>query len=86
MSEKQERFEPIDMRMDAYWYGFDKTGVAEIDRILSAIACAGKSFHHTEFWSDVAGDYPGHKGKTPIEWIQNAANDAAKTWRIKCQK
>lgn len=28
------------MRLDAYYYGFDSTGVPEIDRILSAVACS----------------------------------------------
>ena len=73
--------DPLVMRMDAYYYGFDPTGVPEIDRILSAVACAGKAFHHTEDWGDVASEYPGHVGKTPVEWIQNAANDAAKALR-----
>ncbi len=64
--------------MDAYYYSFDKTGVPEIDRILSAVACAGKAYHHTECWNDDSTPYPGHEGETPAEWIQNAANDAAK--------
>lgn len=64
--------------MDAYYYSFDKTGVPEIDRILSAVACAGKACHHTEGWNDESTPYPGHDGETPAEWIQNAANDAAK--------
>jgi hypothetical protein len=75
---------PLDkivMCMDAYYYGFDKTGIPEIDRILSAVACAGKAFHYTEYWGEVVSEYPGHVGKTPIEWIQNAANDAAKALR-----
>ncbi len=72
------------MRMDAYYYGFDPTGVPEIDRILSAVACAGKAYHHTESWGEEMtygtpnGAPDGHEGKTPIEWIQNAANDAAR--------
>jgi hypothetical protein len=72
------------MRMDAYYYGFEPTGVEEIDRILSAVACAGKAQHHTEGWVD-AMDYgtptgapePFLRGASPAEWIQNAANDAA---------
>lgn len=67
-----------DLRMDAYYYGFDPTGNDVIDRILSAVACAGKAFHHTECWTEETTAYVGHVGKTPIEWIQNAANDAAK--------
>jgi hypothetical protein len=66
------------MRMAAYYYNFDKTGVPEIDRILSAVACAGKSYHHTEDWNDSPSFvWPGHVGETPVDWIQNAANDAA---------
>ena len=41
---------PDDARMDAYYYGFDRTGVGPIDAILSAVATAGKGSHHTEGW------------------------------------
>jgi hypothetical protein len=67
-----------EIRMSAYYYGFDKTGVPEIDLILSAVACAGKAFHHTDQWNDESSwrtDY--HEGETPVEWIQNAAKKAA---------
>lgn len=71
------------MRMEAYYYSFEPTGVPEIDRILSAVACAGKAYHHTEDWKDKANPYPYHDGETPVEWIQNAANAAAKAlWPI----
>lgn len=73
------------MRLDAYYYGFEPTGDEQIDRILSAVACAGKAYHHTECWGDeiVYGTPNGApelflRGSTPIEWIQNAANDAAR--------
>lgn len=72
------------MRMNAYYYGFDSTGNLAIDRILSAVACAGKAFHHTDSWTDEAYDGTApepHRGKTPVEWIQNAANDAAEKLR-----
>lgn len=68
-------------RMDAYYYSFRPTGCEAIDNILSAIACAGKAFHHTSDWYDDLDpkDYGEHlKGNNPVEWIQNAANDAAK--------
>lgn len=64
------------MRMSAYYYGFDATGIPQIDLILSAVACAGKAFHHTESWDDECV-WPGHSGTTPQQWIQNAANAAA---------
>ncbi len=67
-----------ELRMRAYYYGFAATGIPEIDRILSAVACAGKAFHHTEDWHLEAEPFRGHAGSNPIEWIQNAANDAAK--------
>jgi hypothetical protein len=66
-----------ELRMDAYYYGFEPTGVREIDLILSAVACAGKAFHETADWRDDARPYDGHIGNTPVEWIQNAANAAA---------
>jgi hypothetical protein len=66
------------MRMDAYYYGFEPTGVEEIDRILSAVACAGKAYHRTEDWLNECAPYePFLRGSCPIDWIQNAANDAA---------
>jgi quinol monooxygenase YgiN len=65
-----------DLRMDAYYYSFEPTGVPEIDKILSAVACAGKAFHFTEQWNDKA-TWPDHFGSTPVEWIQNAAIEAA---------
>ena len=68
------------MRMHAYYFGFSPTGVQEIDAILSAVACAGKAFHHTECWTDEVDSYePDHfGGTTPAEWIQDAANRAAR--------
>jgi hypothetical protein len=69
------------VRMDAYYYGFDPTGVPEIDRILSAVACAGNSYHNTEDWNDKSSPWEGHTGSTAVEWIQNAAIDAARAWR-----
>jgi len=36
-----------DLRMEAYYYEFEPTGVLEIDLILSAVAHAGKVYHHT---------------------------------------
>lgn len=69
----------MDIRMDAYYYGFDKTNVDCIDELLSSVACAGKAFHHTEEWMEEASAYGEHTiGKTPIDWIQNAAIKAAK--------
>lgn len=72
-------------RMDAYYYGFEMTGIAIIDRILSAVACAGKSFHHTQDWNDEATPYEHLRGNTVQEWIQLAANDAAEVLRAREQ-
>lgn len=66
--------------MNAYYYSFDPTGVPEIDKILSAVACAGKAFHHTESWGDEC-EWAPHTGNSPVEWIQNAANEAAEKCR-----
>ncbi len=65
------------MRMAAYYYAFDPTGVRHIDVVLSAVACAGKAYHHTEDWRDNCSPYPHLTGANPVEWIQNAATDAA---------
>ena len=61
--------------MKAYWYDFEPTGVDCIDKVLSAVACAGKAYHHTEYWYEPARPYGGHSGGTPVEWIQNAAKE-----------
>lgn len=68
-------------RMDAYYYGFEPTGVPEIDAILSAVAHAGKGYHHTESW-DEDGDEWGRfgPGRSMVDVIQAAANDAAAAW------
>lgn len=67
--------------MKAYHYEFDKTGFDTIDKILSAVACAGRAFHFTEDWNDeVEFGYGDHEGTSPVEWIQNAANEAAGVW------
>lgn len=69
------------MRMNAYYYGFDDTGDDAIDKILSAVACAGKAYHNTEDWLYELDPYDGHTGETVVEWIQNAANEAAEQSR-----
>lgn len=65
------------MRMSAYYYEFQPTGNEHVDRILCAVASAGKAYHHTDGWVSNVCDWPDVRGNTPIEWIQNAANDAA---------
>ncbi len=69
-------------RMNAYYYGFGKTGDDRIDKILSAVACAGKAFHHTESWHDEGLEpYCDHTGESAVAWIQNAADEAAEARR-----
>jgi hypothetical protein len=71
---------PDQLRMNAYYYGFKKTGVIEIDRILSAVAMAGKAYHGTNQWEDETyTEQLNYGGKiTPVELIQEMANRAAK--------
>jgi hypothetical protein len=67
-----------ELRMDAYYYGFGSTGVRSIDRVLSAVACAGKAFHSTDQWTEACESYhPEIVGNTCEQWIQNAADGAA---------
>ncbi len=63
--------------MSAYYYWFSQTGDDSVDKILSAVACAGKSFHSTEQWFTETTPPHDHTGKDAIDWIQNAANEAA---------
>lgn len=67
---------PADARMDAYYYSFDRTGVGAIDRVLSAVATAGKRAHLTEDWND---GY--HGAPSCVEEIQAAAEASAKEVR-----
>lgn len=70
--------EPSNLRMDAYYFGFEPTGVREIDELLSTIACAGKAYHHTDCWTEGTPSYGDHcAGDSPVLWIQNAAIRAA---------
>lgn len=72
-----------DGSIDAYYFGFDPTGVPEIDRILQAVASAGCGSHHTDDWS-VEGyvNGAGEKGViSPADAIQEYAERAAKAWR-----
>ncbi|MDF1807946.1 hypothetical protein [Hyphomonas sp.] len=65
-------------RLEGYYIGFDPTGSHAIDKILGAVACAGKAYHHTECWEDETPPYDDHTGNRPSEWIQNAAIEAAR--------
>lgn len=73
---------PDGARMDAYYYGFDKTDFAPVDAILSAVAIAGKASHHTESWGDASehGYFNNRPGlpdaESAIELIENAAAEA----------
>jgi len=64
------------LRMQAYYFGFDPTGVLAIDRILSAVAVAGKMYHSTADWNDDL-DEPSYAAR-----IQLAANEAAAEWQV----
>lgn len=64
---------PDDLRMNAYYYWFSKTGVREIDEILSAVAMAGKAYHHTSDWGN--DDY--YEGHSVVDLIQEMADRAA---------
>ena len=69
---------PAELNMHAYYYGFEPTGVQEVDVILSAVAEAGKAFHHTDSWGDETAPRAPHTGTTAVSWIQNAAADLAR--------
>ena len=66
-------------RLDGYYIGFESTGNAAVDKILGAVACAGKAFHHTTDWTEDIEDYyyDDHTGGSAEAWIQNAAIEAA---------
>lgn len=67
------------MNLQSFYFSFEPTGDRDIDLILSAVANAGKYFHSTERWGTEA-PYKSDddlRGRTPLDWIQNAANEAA---------
>lgn len=80
MSERRKYATQADLRMQAYYFGFSPTGVREIDEILSAVACAGKSYHHTQDWSDWSHE---HGEPSWAEIIQEAADRAAEKFKTK---
>lgn len=59
------------LRMNGYYIHFDLTGVVEVDRVLSAVACAGKGYHNTDGWTE--GGY--------TDLIQKWADRAAAAFR-----
>lgn len=63
-----------EMRMEAYYYSFEPTGVAIIDEILSAVAIAGKHLHSTEDWADAEYSW---QDMSEEQRIQSAADRAA---------
>ena len=63
---------PEELRMRAYYFGFSETGWRPVDEVLSAVAQAGKGYHHTESWND---SDPGERSYA--EEIQMAATRAA---------
>lgn len=69
MSEEKKK-----LKIPSYYYSFDVTGCDPVDEILSAVASASAMYHHTEYWnnSDFCND-----GLSPVDRIQNAANQAA---------
>ena len=72
---------PEEARMDAYYYGFDRTGCGPVDAVLSAVAIAGKGSHNTDGWTnrDVYGYYdkrPGLPANPRIDdWTGGSAVD-----------
>lgn len=78
-----------EVKYDAYYYGFEPTGVYEVDIILSAVAHAGKLAHHTESWMEcfcwpVDPDHRGLDRMCPnssVGVIEAAAGEAARLIR-----
>ena len=75
-NEREALYAP-DRRMNASYYGVDPSGQPAIDAFLSAGAHAGKGYHHTESWSDDGEWSRWGEGRSAVDVIQAAANEAA---------
>lgn len=64
------------LRLEAFYFSFEPTGVDAIDRVLSAVATAARRSFHTEGWTRSLDESPA-----PVEVIQAAANLAAASMR-----
>jgi hypothetical protein len=76
-----ESFDPHargDNWLQAYYFGFSPTGCEPVDRILAAVASAGKSAHNTADWNDPDASW---HSETAIEAIQRMADEAAESFR-----
>lgn len=56
------------------YLNFKRTGVECIDAIIDELEYAGTSYHNTAYWDEEPFAQPG---KTHIELIQEALNNAA---------
>jgi hypothetical protein len=65
-----------DNQFYGYYISFDATGCEPVDEILRAVSMAAKGYHHTEGWSETHDD-----GKSYLDWIQVAANEAARKFK-----
>ena len=74
--ERAELFAP-DRRLTAYYFSFDATGSPTIDAILSAVAIAGKGCHHTNGWTERDEWAWWGEGRSLVDVIQAAADNAA---------
>lgn len=85
MKSRQAEQLPNNARMDAYYYGFNRTGFGPVDAVLSAVAVAGKGSHHTQSWGDddaewFYGDRPGlPSAKGAADLIQKTADLTARS-------
>lgn len=78
--EDYEKLAGPDSQMNAYYYGFDRTGNPHIDALLSAFATIGKASHSTEAWSEELEDDYGvvKAGSSLIDLVQEVANYSSK--------
>lgn len=73
------------MNLSSYYFSFESTGNKDVDMLLYAVARAGKCFHSTDQWVEEIDwvNSPLLEGNSPVDWIQNAANNLAKSLEIK---
>ena len=62
---------------------FNTGGVKEVDLILESVYSASRAYHCTSGWVEPCDESKGQNSETYVDKIQQAADEAAKAWKLK---